>query len=66
MIGKRIVKPGDRVIPNEVYSRIVGYMRPMQQWHKGKAQEFKERKTFDFNKALERGDGERDRCPVVV
>ena len=32
--------------PCEVYSRVVGYIRPVQQWHKGKTQEFKERKTF--------------------
>ena len=30
----------------EVYSRIVGYLRPVQNWHQGKQQEFKERKTF--------------------
>jgi anaerobic ribonucleoside-triphosphate reductase len=30
----------------EVYSRIVGYIRPVQQWNKGKQQEFKERKEF--------------------
>lgn len=29
-----------------VYSRIVGYYRPVQQWNKGKTQEFKERKEF--------------------
>lgn len=29
-----------------VYSRIVGYMQPVQNWNKGKSQEFKERKTF--------------------
>jgi len=32
--------------PCEVYSRIVGYLRPIQQWHKGKQEEFKERSTF--------------------
>jgi ribonucleoside-triphosphate reductase len=32
--------------PCEVYSRIVGYIRPVQQWHKGKQQEFGERKVF--------------------
>jgi ribonucleoside-triphosphate reductase len=32
--------------PCEVYSRVVGYIRPVQQWHKGKQQEFKERKEF--------------------
>jgi len=30
----------------EVYSRIVGYLRPVQQWNKGKEQEFRERKEF--------------------
>ena len=33
-------------IPCEVYSRIVGYLRPVQNWHQGKQQEFRERKTF--------------------
>ena len=32
--------------PCEVYSRIVGYYRPISQWHEGKIQEFKERKEF--------------------
>jgi len=32
--------------PCEVYSRIVGYIRPISQWHTGKKQEFKERKEF--------------------
>jgi len=32
--------------PCEVYSRVVGYLRPVQQWHRGKKQEFKERKEF--------------------
>jgi len=32
--------------PCEVYSRIVGYLRPVQQWNEGKKQEFKERKEF--------------------
>jgi len=32
--------------PCEVYSRIVGYLRPVQQWNKGKQEEFKERLEF--------------------
>ncbi len=32
--------------PCEVYSRIVGYLRPVQQWNNGKKQEFEERKEF--------------------
>lgn len=30
----------------EVYSRIVGYLRPVKQWNKGKQAEFAVRKTF--------------------
>ena len=30
----------------EVYSRVVGYLRPVQQWNKGKKEEFKERVTY--------------------
>ena len=33
-------------IPCEVYSRVVGYLRPVQNWHQGKQQEFRERKPF--------------------
>lgn len=38
-------------VPCEVYSRIVGYLRPVQHWHAGKQQEFKDRVTFDMTKA---------------
>jgi len=34
-------------IPCEVYSRIVGYLRPVQNWNKGKQQEWKERQVYD-------------------
>jgi anaerobic ribonucleoside-triphosphate reductase len=37
---------GELRVPCEVYSRIVGYLRPVQNWHQGKQQEFRERKTF--------------------
>ncbi|MBI2053842.1 MAG: ribonucleoside triphosphate reductase [Candidatus Staskawiczbacteria bacterium] len=32
--------------PCEVYSRIVGYLRPVQQWNKGKKEEYKERLEY--------------------
>jgi len=32
--------------PCEVYSRIVGYIRPIRQWHPGKQAEFGERKEY--------------------
>lgn len=35
----------------EVYSRVVGYLRPVQQWHIGKKQEFAERKEYEVSKA---------------
>lgn len=31
----------------EVYSRIVGYLRPVSQWNIGKQEEFKDRKNYD-------------------
>lgn len=34
--------------PTEVYSRVVGYLRPISRWNRGKNQEFKERKTFSI------------------
>jgi ribonucleoside-triphosphate reductase len=30
----------------EVYSRVVGYLRPVNQWNEGKVEEFRNRKTF--------------------
>lgn len=32
----------------EVYSRITGYYRPVQNWNDGKSEEFKNRKTYDI------------------
>ena len=32
--------------PTECYSRVVGYLRPVQSWNKGKQEEFSLRKKF--------------------
>ena len=32
--------------PCEVFSRVVGYMRPVSNWNEAKQAEFKDRKTF--------------------
>jgi len=40
------------VIPTEIYSRVSGYFRPVNQWNKAKQQESKERKFADV-KALQ-------------
>ena len=37
--------------PAEVYSRITGYYRPVQNWNDGKTQEFKERKVYDLGQS---------------
>lgn len=38
----------------EIYSRIVGYIRPVNQWNKGKKAEFKNRKTFNICEAKDK------------
>jgi len=34
----------------EVYSRVVGYLRPISQWNDGKIAEYKDRKLFNVKK----------------
>ncbi len=41
----------------ETYSRITGYYRPIQAWNDGKAQEFKERKTYNIAASVLRRNG---------
>ena len=36
----------------EVYSRITGYYRPVQNWNAGKTQEFKARKVYDISNTV--------------
>ena len=36
----------------EVFSRVVGYMRPVDQWNKGKKAEFKDRVEFNESVSL--------------
>ena len=38
-----------RKVPCEVYSRIVGYMRPTAQWNVGKRREFDDRRVFKLS-----------------
>jgi len=37
--------------PCEVYSRVVGYLRPVSQWNEAKQQEFKDRKVFKIKQS---------------
>ena len=38
----------------EIYSRTVGYIRPVKNWNKGKKEEFKSRKMFKIKKAAQK------------
>ena len=45
----------------EVYSRITGYYRPVQNWNDGKLAEFRERKTYDIaNSVMKRGNKQEE------
>ncbi len=49
--GEHFFCPKDIVKqPCEVYSRIVGYLRPIQQWNPGKKEEYQDRKEFKLKK----------------
>ena len=41
----------------EIYSRITGYYRPVQNWNDGKTQEFHDRKTYDIGASVLRHNG---------
>jgi len=41
----------------EVYSRITGYYRPVQNWNDGKAQEYKDRRTYNIGRSVLRHTG---------
>jgi len=41
-----IVIPAEKRQPCEVYSRVVGYLRPVRQWNKGKKAEWADRVAF--------------------
>ena len=43
--------------PVEVYSRIVGYYRPVESWNGAKKTEFHARKNFIFNEETEESHG---------
>jgi len=40
-------------VKTEVYSRVVGYYRPIQDWNEGKREEFKERRYLKIEEEKE-------------
>ena len=57
IVGEQFVCPkcGKRT---EVYSRITGYYRPIQNWNEGKTQEFADRKEYNI-----KSSSMKERCP---
>jgi hypothetical protein len=49
----------EQKVPCEVYSRIVGYVRPVRNWNTGKKQEFAERQTYRVDSSV---TGEVSEC----
>ena len=47
----------------EIWSRITGYYRPVQNWNDGKAQEFEHRKEYDVATSVLDGRALKDREP---
>lgn len=51
LVGEQFICPhcGEKT---EVYSRITGYYRPVQNWNDGKAQEYKDRKVYKITDTI--------------
>lgn len=47
--SKQKSKEKVRAVKAEVYSRVVGYYRPVAAWNEGKREEFKDRKYLSRN-----------------
>ena len=50
----------------EVYSRITGYYRPIQNWNVGKLEEFKNRRTYNIANSIERSGVATEKNVEVV
>ncbi len=48
----------------EVFSRIVGYHRPVIQWNLGKKEEFKERKEYSLTVSLKNKFAAQDKQTI--
>jgi len=51
--------------PTEVYSRITGYYRPIQNWNAGKTQEYQERREYVLEHSTLTHQGPRAETPVA-
>lgn len=46
----------------EVYSRITGYYRPIQNWNAGKKQEFMDRQTYNISRSMNKFEDNTSEC----
>lgn len=55
--GEEGIDSGTRIkaVKTEVYSRVVGYYRPVQDWNRGKREEFEQREYVSIDAAGENG-----------
>lgn len=53
------------LVPTEVYSRVAGYFRPVNQWNNGKRSEMEDRKTLNI-KEIENVISKKIKLPEVV
>jgi ribonucleoside-triphosphate reductase len=42
----------DKRVPCEIYSRITGYIRPVDAWNPSKQQEFADRKMYNVDEII--------------
>jgi len=54
-----------RIVPCEVYSRVVGYFRPVHNWNDGKREEFNDRVAFSEKASLENPKAKGAVMPLV-
>lgn len=57
--GGGVIEMAECGKPCEVYSRVVGYFRPVQNWNAGKQSEFGDRKEFSLEKSLKSENGNK-------
>jgi len=55
----------DVKVPCEVYSRIVGYLRPIQNWNEGKQQEYQDRMVFNSSIGIDDEDKSTDEVQLL-
>jgi hypothetical protein len=55
-IDPATIDPAEWRMPCEVYSRVVGYLRPVDNWNRGKQEEYSERVTFNVPEGVDKGE----------